>query len=103
MDYWNSILDEKHHKHEKGEDRSKCINCELIRRLNKFTNFEAFCFIWFRENISQFTFDAHLISELLSELKLKDLNKKLFLKASSMIYSNDMKISEARARRDAKK
>jgi len=93
----------KVHEHEEGESRERCANCAIERLLGELTEFELFCFSWFRQNISQFTFEAHLIGELLGELKLKDLNKKLFLKASSMIYLNDMKISQARSKRDAKR
>jgi len=59
--------------------------------------------MWFRANVSQFTFDAHLISGLLKELELKGIAKKLFLKASSMIYDNDLRISEAKARKELRK
>lgn len=98
MDYWNAIT--KTHEHEEGEDTSRCANCAVDRLIEGLTEFELFCFYWFRSNVSQFTFDAHLIGELINELELKDMTKKLFLKASSMIYENDSKISQAKMRKD---
>jgi len=91
------------HKHEEGESREKCANCAIGKLLDELTEFELFCFSWFRINVSQFTFDAHLIGELLSELELEKIDKRLFLKALNMIYQNDTKISQAKARKEAKK
>lgn len=50
-------------------------------------------------NVSQFTFDAHLIGGLIDELGLKEMTKRLFLKASSMIYLNDTKIAVERGKK----
>ena len=91
------------HEHEKGESRENCANCEIERLLGELTGFEIFCFSWFRTNVSQFNFDAHLIGELIGELELKELTKRLFLKGLNMIYMNDTKISQDKARREAKK
>jgi len=90
----------KVHEHEEGESREKCANCRIGKLLSEFTGFEIFCFSWFRINVNQFTFDARLISDLLKELKLKSIDKRLFLKALNMIYQNDLKISEAKARKE---
>ena len=71
--------------------------------IGEFTEFEIFCFSWFRSNVTQFTFDAHLIGKLLDELELKEITKRIFLKASSMIYQNDINISQAKAKQEARK
>lgn len=73
------------------------------RLIGEFTEFEISCFSWFRTNVTQFTFDAHLIDKLLDELKLKEITKRLFLKALNMIYINDTKISQEKARLEARK
>ena len=96
-------MKEKDHKHEEGESKEKCANCIAGRLIGEFTEYEIFCFSWFRINVTQFTFDAHLVGKLLDELKLKELTKRLFLKALNMIYQNDMKISQAKARQEARK
>lgn len=101
MDYWNCITEI--HEHEEGESKERCANCAIEKLLEECTEFEFFCFSWFRLNVSQFAFDAHLIGELLSELKLKKIIKRLFLKALNMIYLNDTKISQAKARKDERK
>lgn len=69
----------------------------------EFTEFEIFCFAWFRNQVTQFTFDAHLIGKLLDELEMEKMEKRLFLKALNMIYMNDMNISQAKARQEARK
>lgn len=73
------------------------------RLIGEFTEFEIFCFSWFRSNVTQFTFDAHLVGKLLDEIELEKIDKRLFLKALNMIYMNDMNISQAKARQEARK
>lgn len=92
MGYWNWITED--HEHEEGESREKCANCAVDRLVEELTEFELFCIIWFRTNINQFAFDAHLIGEFIKELGLKDTTKALFMKAVGMIYQNDSKISQ---------
>ena len=101
MDYWNAITIV--HEHEEGESRERCANCAIGRLIEGLTEFELFCFGWFRSNVSQFMFDAHLIGGLIDELGLKEMTKKLFLKALSMIYENDSKISQEKMRKDMEK
>ena len=91
------------HEHEEGESRENCPNCKIESLLDELTEFEIFCFSWFRSNVTQFTFDAHLIGGLVGELELKDLTKRLFLIALNMIYLNDIKISQAKARQEERK
>lgn len=103
MDYWNAFVKESEHKHGEGEDTSKCANCEAGRLAEDLTEFEIFSLAWFRSNVSQFTFDAGLIGELVNELELKDITRRLFLREMAMIYANDMNISQAKARKEARK
>lgn len=98
MDYWNAIT--KIHEHEEGESREKCPNCAVERLVQELTEFELFSIAWYRLNVSQFSFDAHLISGLIKELGLTKETKTIFLKNVDMIYLNDSRISEARARKD---
>ena len=44
-----------------------------------------------------------MAGELIRELELKDITRRLFLKIMNLIYLNDMKISQARATKEAKK
>lgn len=97
MDYWNAITEK--HEHEEGESRERCPNCVQDRLIEELTEFELFCVIWFRANVSQFTFDAHLIGGLIDELGLKEMTKRLFLRALSMIYANDTKIAVERGKK----
>lgn len=97
MDYWNAITIV--HEHEEGENTERCPNCAQDRLIDELTEFELFCFGWFRVNVSQFTFDAHLIGGLIDELGLKEMTKRLFLKASGMIYANDTKIAIERGKK----
>lgn len=53
--------------------------------------------------MSQFTIDMHLIGGLIDELGLKEMTKGLFLKALSMIYLNDSKISQEKMKIKARK
>lgn len=102
LDYWNAFMKESEHKHEKGESTEKCINCAAERLAQELTEFELFSIAWYRLNVSQFSFDAHLIGELIKDLKLTRETKILFLKNVDMIYLNDTKIAEARATRDGR-
>ncbi len=101
MDYWNAIT--KIHEHEKGESKESCPNCEAERLARQLTEFELFSLAWFRENVNQFAFDAHLISELIKELGLTKVTKTLFLQTVNMVYLNDSKISEAKSRKEMEK
>lgn len=96
-------MEESKHKHGEGEDTSRCANCRAGRLAGELTEFEFFSLTWFRANINQFAFDAHLVGELMKELELKDIARRLFLKVVNMIYLNDLKISQARARKEAEK
>jgi len=98
LDWWNAIT--KIHEHEEGESKENCKNCAAERLIEDLTEFELFTLVWYRANINQFSFDAHLIGELIKELKLIKETKIIFLKIVDMIYQNDMKISQARARKD---
>lgn len=102
MAYWNAILKESEHKHEKGESTDNCKNCALGRLAQELTEFEFFSLEWYRSNVNQFAFDTHLIGELIKDLGLKKETMTIFLKATNMIYLNDTKIAEARARKEMK-
>ena len=97
MDYWNAFVKESEHKHEEGEDTSKCANCRAGRLAGNLTEFEGFCLTWYRANVNQFAFDAHLIGELIKELGLTKETKTIFLKDTNMIYQNDIRIAQAKA------
>ena len=87
------MVKEGEHRHEEGEPTESCPNCELGRLVGGLTAFERFCFLWYRTNVNQFTFDAHLVGELVRELDLKKATKTIFFKATNLIYQNDLKIS----------
>lgn len=71
--------------------------------VSELTEFELFIVAWFRTNVNQFAFDAHLVGDLIKELGLKKETRPIFLRAVNMIYQNDLQISAARARKDARK
>jgi hypothetical protein len=68
----------------------------------ELTEFELFSLEWYRSNVNQFSFDAHLIGELIKELGLTKETKTIFLKTTNMIYISDTEIAKARARKDMK-
>jgi len=96
------MVKENEHKHEEGEDTSRCANCAAGRLVEELTEFELFCIAWFRLNVNQFAFDANLMGDLIKDLELKKETKAVFLRAVNMIYQNDLRISEAKTRKKAK-
>lgn len=95
-------MPENKHKHEEGESTERCPNCIAGRLVEDLTEFELFSLVWFREKVNQFAFDANLVGGLVKELGLEKETKTVFLAAVNLIYQNDMKISEARARKEAR-
>ena len=65
--------------------------------VSELTEFELFIVAWFRTNVNQFAFDAHLVGDLIKELELNKETRPIFLKAVNMVYQNDLQISAARA------
>lgn len=92
------MLEPKEHGHEIGEDRSGCANCSLAEHEKELTGFEVFCLNWFYENVSSFTFQTNLIGELMRELELKGMTKKIFLIAMNMIFNHQLSIEREKAK-----
>ena len=66
--------------------------------LGTLTGFEAFCLAWYFDNVSSFSMDAGLVGELVRDLELAGLTKTIFLRAVNLIYIDQMKIRNARAK-----
>ena len=85
------------HKHEAGEDRSKCWNCKMEAAEAAMSPFEAFALTWYTENCSRFMIDSGLLAEAYRELGLTGAAKRIFLAAMNKIHSafEDMAKPEA--------
>lgn len=50
--------------HEIGEDRSRCVNCELETKAAAMSDFELAAFNWYSRNVTRFVIEAGLVAEL---------------------------------------
>lgn len=100
---WPGLLDEREHEHEVGEDTGNCPNCSLVEKARRLTEFEAFCLIWHYENVSYFTIQTNILGEMVKELELKGIRRKLFLKAQNMIHNAEFSIEIERRDEEIRK
>ena len=98
---WNLLT--KEHEHQVGEDTSGCENCALERFVKEFTEFERFCHDWFFSYINQFTLEANLIEGLMREIKFREKEKTLFLKAMNMLYQTQLYIQNEQMKKEMEK
>ena len=100
---WPGLLDERDHSHEVGEDTSDCPNCSLAEKARMLTEFEAFCLVWYYENVSYFTIQTNVLGEMVKELGLKGLRRKLFFRAMNMIHNAELSIEIEKREDEIKK
>jgi hypothetical protein len=74
------------HKHEAGEDRSRCWNCKMEAAEAGMSAFETFTLTWYNENCSRFMVNTGLVAEAYRDLGLKGAAKRIFLAAMNKIH-----------------
>lgn len=83
------------HRHEVGEDTTRCRNCLLAREATKMSAFEAACWVWYQRNLTPFAFEAGLVSRLVERLGLDTARERFFLRAMNEIRQFVLKIQAA--------
>lgn len=89
------------HRHEPGEDTSRCINCIADTLIGGMTPWETFCMGWYYANVNSFTLEAGLIGELMRDLRLRGIERILFLRALGMLYAGQQAIIQQRTQKEA--
>jgi len=80
------------HRHEAGEDRSGCRNCEFAGLAAQMSDFEASAALWYFENVTPFTIEAGLVAEAFRDLRFGPAGRPLFLKAIEKIHLSEKTI-----------
>ena len=93
MNVWPQLRPAEEHIHEIGKDTSRCPNCSLAEYERRLTEFERFCLNWYQDNVTSFTVQVNILGEIVKELNLKGIERKLFFKALNMIYEISNKVS----------
>lgn len=75
------------------------MNCILAGKARDMSRFEAQCFNWYCDNVTDFTREAGLVGDLVRDLELVGVVKRIFLQAMNRIKSAFSTIEADIARR----
>ena len=87
-------MEPSRHRHEPGEDRSRCRTCQEAGLKADFTEFEKFCYEWQKSNVNQVVLEGGLLPMLISRLTFKPPAETIFLTAMNEIQMTERLISQ---------
>jgi hypothetical protein len=93
------LLAPDQHRHEVGEDVSKCRNCLLASKAREMSPFEAFCWTWTNRNVNATVIEAGLLGRALDKLGLSPIAERLLIRAVNDIRQFLLKLDMEDARR----
>jgi len=67
------------------------------------SEFEQFVHNWYFENVNLFTLETGMLSELIRELDLQGITKRLFLRACNLIYQFQKSIEKEMIEKEIEK
>jgi len=69
----------------------------------KLSRFEKDCLDWYYENISPFSIEVGIASDVIREMKMDKVERRIFLKAMNLIRLNQIEIENEMAEAKVKK
>jgi len=93
------LLDAARHRHEVGEDRSRCRTCQLEEKLEGFSPFESAAWNWYQRHFTPLVVETGLLGRLVDRLDLDPLSERIFLKALNEIRQMNLRIQIEDARK----
>lgn len=85
-EFWNCLLEPGEHRHEVGEDRGGCYNCQLEEAAQRMSEFESVCWRWYMDNVNPFAMQAGIVGEMFKGESLAGAVKAMFLEALNKIH-----------------
>lgn len=86
------------HRHEVGEETSRCRTCQLEEESRKLSPFEAGCWNWYWSNANRFALAAGSVDRMIARLGLEAGHERLFIRGLNLVGNYDLMIQHEDAR-----